>query len=196
MPLRCRGSKRKRTVMICWRDGRCFETRRSYRKLLLLPGAVFRIILPGGIFRIDFDGKFHLSPLFQLDLVPLGVFESVFDAYFLVEIIGVVDGNFRFLRDSGSVRLDDFAHRGRFLGSWFARHGLPRGRMNRSETALGCPQSVAKPSTVANSSARSSGQDLSRTEPAACVLRPSSLHFPDSNRGARDASRVYQPSRT
>src|SRR5215813_3384769 len=121
--------------MIWWRDGPCLETRRSYRPLLVL-GRVFRIGFdPGRVFRVGFDGKFHLSSLLQLDLVPLGIFERVFDAYFLVEIISVVDGNFRFLGDSGSVRLDDLAHSGRFLGSWFARHGLPRGRMNRSETA-------------------------------------------------------------
>lgn len=102
-----RSKLRRESVHAAWRD---------YGILEML------LVLWGSVFRIGFHGEFDVSPLFELDLVSLGVFQSVLDPYFPIEIIRIVDGNFCLFRESRRVGLDDLAHCGRFLNLWFARH--------------------------------------------------------------------------
>jgi hypothetical protein len=47
--------------------------------------------------------------------VALGIFQSVFDAEFLVKIVGFVNGNLRFFWETGNNGLDDFANGARLL---------------------------------------------------------------------------------
>src|SRR5258706_7316555 len=73
-------------------------------------------------FGIGFYDYINLGAFLEAHRFAIFAGERVFDANFLVELVGTLDGNLRLFRFTGMNRLDNFLDRSRQSDAWLFRH--------------------------------------------------------------------------
>jgi len=81
-----------------------------------------RASLWDGCVRIGFEGHFYLRTLLELDLLTIFIDKGIFNADFLIQIVGTIDGDLRLFRLCGNYRFDDLLYRALKVNTGFFSH--------------------------------------------------------------------------